>query len=208
MAARIPFSALGLLLLLAGCPSPPTPAWAEPREPAPNQASADPYVAAADAGGTDGEAHGARVSAGPPPAAAAAPCSDALPSGVLARLSCAGDRILLASPVELHPRREVPLEPTRSVLSAVGALMREHREVQLIRIEGYSNAEVGADPRRARVEVEQSQRRADAVLRYLWLREKVSAERMEAVGYGATGRTAGAPERWPIVLVVVQRRAP
>jgi hypothetical protein len=42
-------------------------------------------------------------------------------------------------------------------------------------------------------------------LSYLWRRGGISAERLEAVGYGADERFSEQQERWPVVLRILQR---
>lgn len=179
---------------MVACTPAPTPDWARPRVERP--------VASVP---VDGDRARQEPVATPASPQASPSCRDEFAPGALARVSCSGDRIVLRSAIALHPARQVPTEPTRSALKAVAELMRDRPQLQLIRIEVYSNARPG-DAEQARAEVRATQARADAVLRYLWRTEKVSAERMEAVGYGAQSRFTGASERWPLRIVIAQQR--
>ncbi len=132
-------------------------------------------------------------------------CNDALSPGDLARLSCDGSRILVRGPIVAHPRRSQPAEPTRKVLTAVAEIMRQHPELLMLRVEVFSS-KPAADAAAERRALSDTQARADAVFRYLWRRQKISAERLEPVGRGSVPRYAGAKERWPTLLRIVQRR--
>lgn len=139
----------------------------------------------------------------PAPAPAPAECDDSL-GGALARVSCDGTRVLVAHPVELHPDRPAPAEPTRAVLHAVSDLLQSQPEILFVCIEVYVGRDVGEDPEKRRAELAAAQRRADALLQYLWRKRGVSAERLEAVGYEHDARqSSGVP--WPVVLRIVQR---
>lgn len=130
------------------------------------------------------------------------PCDDTL-GGALARVSCDGSRFLVAQPIELHPDRPAPAEPTASVLRAVSDVLHERKDILLVRIEVHVGKDVGSDPEKRRVALFEAQKRADALLQYLWRKRGVSAERLEAVAYerarGASGKGA-----WPVVLRIVQ----
>lgn len=139
----------------------------------------------------------------PAPAPAPAECDDSL-GGALARVSCDGTRFLVAHPIELHPARPAPVEPTRGVLHAVSDLLQSEPEILFVRIEVYVGQDVGKDPERRRVALASAQRRADALLQYLWRKRGISAERLEAVAYEHDARqSSGVP--WPVVLRIVQR---
>jgi hypothetical protein len=147
--------------------------------------------------------HPPRAQPDVPEPGASAPCE---PRGErLAWLDCDGDWIEVAQPVSFHPRRSIPPEPARSVLDAVAALLNQRREILLVRIEAYG-AEPPADSSIARRrELDESQRRADAVLDYLWRKKGISAERLEAVGYGFQPFVHGSETRWLVRFRVVQR---
>jgi hypothetical protein len=136
-------------------------------------------------------------------AGALEPCHDEL-HDELARLSCDGEEILVQRPLELHPLRSAPTEPTKSVLAAVGALLRGRKEILLVRIEVRS-ALPARNAEAARQAVLESQARADALLKELWRRHGVSPERLEAVGLGQASTRARDGARWPVVLRVLQR---
>lgn len=152
-----------------------------------------------------GRARPVKADAPSRPIAGSAECRDP-PSDELAHVSCDAERIVLARPVSFHPRRSIPPAPARAVLERVAALLRQRPDIQLVRVESYSSRPAGASAEARRREMAESQRRADAVLRFLWRRGGISAERLEAVGYGFDPRFQGAAERWPIVLRIVQRR--
>lgn len=126
-------------------------------------------------------------------------------AGALAFVRCDGDRIELARPVAFHPGRSIPPEPARQVLDRVAAILREREDILLVRVEAYSSRRAGPSAEARRREIAESQARADAVLTYLWRRGGISAERLEAVGYGDDPRFLGRSERWPVVLRILQR---
>lgn len=75
----------------------------------------------------------------------------------------------------------------------------------MLRIEVYSSEDPAGDPRRIRKEMQLSQARADAIFSYLFHKRKVSAERMDAIGYGYDPRHVYRDVRWPVVLRLVHR---
>lgn len=177
---RRTFAALGFLAaIFAGCGSAALEPAALPSAwhgpPAPIASRAT----AAPAGGPD-----------VPP-----PCSDDL-GPELARLSCDVGRVQLARAVELHPEATEPPAPTRAVLHAVARELARHPEVLLLRIEVWSTAG------RSRAA---AQERADALLRWLWRREHVSAERLEAVGLDGTADALAQGTSYPVLLRVIAR---
>ncbi len=131
-------------------------------------------------------------------------CRDDL-GGTLARESCDRERILVAENIAFHPSRPAPPGKEREALAAVAALLRSRREILLVRIEVYSSRELPHIEAR-REELLQAQLRADAIFNFLWRHEKISAERLEAVGYAYDERKSRADaSRWPVVLRIVQR---
>ncbi len=136
---------------------------------------------------------------------AALECSDVLSGDDLARLSCDSSRIHLRHEVAFNPAYRVPKEPARSVIGAVGKIMRDDPSILLIRIEVATHHNPKKSAARARAVVFSTQRRADAVFRQLWRREGVSAERMEALGLGYRA-SAATDRRFTTRVVVVQRR--
>lgn len=132
------------------------------------------------------------------------PCDDETPPrAAVPLLGC--DRIWVPTPLAFHPERELPPPEIRRSLDAVAELLRAHPEVMLLRVEGYSSSRPAAEPRARRDEVVGSKLRAEAVFRYLHVYAGVSAERLDAMGYGFDAREARQVERWPIVLRVVHR---
>jgi len=120
-------------------------------------------------------------------------------------VSCDASQIVLARPVAFHPGRSIPPEPARAALDRVVELLRERDDILLVRVEAYSSRRVGSSPDARRQEIAESQLRADAILGYLWRRGRISAERLEAVGYGADPRFEGHEQRWPVLLRILQR---
>lgn len=83
--------------------------------------------------------------------------------------------------------------------------MRAHRGWQMLRVEVYSSQDPGRNAQDVRREMLQTQARADAIFGYLFHKQKISAERMDAIGYGYDPRQARADVRWPVVLRLVHR---
>ena len=138
----------------------------------------------------------------PPPVDDAPPCSDELGS-TLARVSCDGSRVLVAGHVELGPDRPRPAEPSRKLLEAAAGLLRDRPEILLVRIEVGVGHDAGRSAERQRAAWSEAQRRAEALLDYLWRREGISAERLEAAGYPFSAERQDG-SRWPVVLRIVQ----
>jgi hypothetical protein len=191
----------GLAGICVGCgqspslpPAAHSSAWRAPAPAAPaiHASEESRHSANADAGPTQSES-------GP----VAEPC-DRQWRQRLAMFSCDGAAIELRHEVAFNPMHRVPKEPGRSVLHAVGQLMREHPEVLLIRIE-VSTRGASDDPDKQRQAAASTQRRADAIFRQLWRREKVSAERMEALGVGFSSGAA-ADRRFTTRIRVAQWR--
>jgi hypothetical protein len=125
--------------------------------------------------------------------------------GRLARLSCDGERILVAHAIELHPKRAIPKEPTRSVLGAVAELLRRRPDILFVRIEVHATRSVGGSAASLRKQIRDAQARADALFGYLWRKLHISAERLEPVGYPSDPTAPPSAGRWQVVLRVVQR---
>lgn len=140
----------------------------------------------------------------PTPVLAPPPCSDVL-GAEAARVSCDGSRFVVAHPIALHPDRPVPDQPTRGVLGRVGELMSERPEILLLRIEVAVGRDPGPDLAKRRAALASAQRRADALLQYLWRRLGVSAERLEAVAYEHDSKRTSGREPYPVFLRIVQR---
>jgi hypothetical protein len=179
-------SAIALALSACVPPAPPAPA-----EPPSRAALPEPVPVAA-------------ASAPEPSPAPPEPCDDSL-AGRLARVSCSGERILVAHAIEMHPSRAVPKEPTRSVLGAVAELLRRRPDILFVRIEVHATEPVGSDAAQMRKQIADAQARADALFGYLWRRLHISAERLEAVGYPSEPGSAPSAQRFRVVLRVVQR---
>jgi OmpA family len=119
------------------------------------------------------------------------------------RLSCDGTRITSDVAIELHPDRPRPSEPVERALSDVAALLRRRPDLLLVRIEVFARRP-GKNTAERRQERFRAQQRADALFRYLWRRQGISPERLEAVGYPFDAQFAKRPEPYPVVFVVVQ----
>lgn len=110
-----------------------------------------------------------------------------------------------------HPQYALPPASQRAELDRVADAMHQHPKWQLLRVEVYSSQDPGGNTQLIRREMDQSQRRADAILGYLYRKRRVSAERLDAIGYGfvapkATPDAAARPAaRWRVVLRLVQR---
>lgn len=169
------------------------------------EAPIGPNLAGRPAGAEKSDEPSGRADSTPsPPPAAESPCDDTL-AGALARVSCDGTRFVVAHPIELHPDRPVPVEPTRGVLHAVSDILRESPDILFVRIEVSVGADVGQDPEKRRTALAAAQRRAGALLQYLWRKRGISAERLEAVAYEHDARRARSDTPWPVVLRIVQR---
>jgi hypothetical protein len=120
-------------------------------------------------------------------------------------VSCDATRFVLAHPVELHPSRAVPEEPTRSVLAAVAQILERDPSILFVRIEVYSASPPGTDVARRRAALSLAQRRADALFQYLWRKRGISAERMEAVALEPRVAEPPPSTPWKVVFRIVQR---
>jgi hypothetical protein len=140
------------------------------------------------------------------PAQTSAPCSDQPPSE-LAAVSCDGQQIVVKFPIRVYPKERKVNDPTPKVIAAIAELLRQEREILLVRIEVRLARRPTADPTSRRFEQLETRARADVVLRELWRRHGISAERLEAVGHGATGPIAGVPKNTSVVSFVIAQRA-
>ena len=102
--------------------------------------------------------------------------SDGCPDATLAVKT--KDAIVILEKVYFATNRDRVLRRSLSVLAAVAEVLTENPEVLKIRVEGHTD-DVGKEDRN----LDLSQRRAESVLREL-VKLGVSADRLEAVGYG------------------------
>jgi hypothetical protein len=129
------------------------------------------------------------------------------PLAELARVSCDGQRILTKFPIHALWNERVANDPTPKVLAAVAELLRQHAEILMVQIVATSSGAAPRDPAAARFELLEARARADAVLKELWRRHGISAERLEAVGQFGRSTSRAAP-RWDVSLVITQRARP
>jgi hypothetical protein len=133
-------------------------------------------------------------------------CSDQPPSE-LASISCDGQQIVVKFPIRVYPKERKVNDPTPKVIAAIAELMQRHGEILLVRIEVRLARRPSTDPTSRRFEQLETRARADVVLKELWRRHGISAERLEAVGHGATGPIAGVPNNTSLVSFVIAQRA-
>lgn len=133
--------------------------------------------------------------------------------------ACDSDTLRVSQDLAFHPQYALPPAEIRAELDRVASAMRAHPEWQLLRVEVYSGVDPGGKRSLARQEMDQSQRRADAILGYLFRKRRVSAERLDAIGYGFVQRVSAAQpatqpgiqptaqpgKRWRVVLRLVHR---
>lgn len=120
-------------------------------------------------------------------------------------MRCDPDRIVPGGPLLFHPDRPTPPPAQRATLDAVADLMHRRQDILLLRIE-VTSLSPAPDAARRRRSMQQAQRRADALFRYLWRRRRVSAERMEALGLSASN--PGGPEGDYSTLLRILQWAP
>ncbi len=89
-----------------------------------------------------------------------------------------GKKIEITEKVMFDTAKATIKPASHDLLSDVAAVMREHAEIQKVRIEGHTDAD-GAEKYNKKL----SQNRADAVKAFL-VDAGIDAARMEAVGYG------------------------
>jgi hypothetical protein len=140
--------------------------------------------------------------AGQTDAAGSGECRDEL-RGELARVSCDREAILLARAVAVHPDEPTPARGARAVLDAVADLLERRQDILLVRIEVCSAQRVRTAAQQ-RAQMRAAQRRADAILRYLWLGRGVWAERLEALGRCCESAQSEGAQGWPVSLRIVQ----
>jgi hypothetical protein len=125
----------------------------------------------------------------------------------LAGISCDGEHIVVKFPIRVYPNERKRGDPTPKVIAAVAELLRRHPEILLVRIEVRSARRPATDPAARRLEQLEARARADVVLKELWRRHGISAERLEAVGHGPSGRIPGVPNDTTVVSFVIAQRA-
>jgi MYXO-CTERM domain-containing protein len=89
------------------------------------------------------------------------------------------DHVELLAPVLFQKDSDILIVQSRAVLDAAVALLREHPDLVMLRVEGHTDGR--GDPRH---NLDLSKRRAQAVRRYL-VKKGVASSRLEAEGYGS-----------------------
>lgn len=130
------------------------------------------------------------------------------PQAELAIVSCDGQRILTKFPIHALGNERSTGDPTPSVLAAIAELLRQHTEILMVQIVVSSMSDPPRDPAAARFELLEARGRADTVLKQLWRRHGISAERLEAVGKMGGRRASRTDPRWVISFVITQRARP
>jgi outer membrane protein OmpA-like peptidoglycan-associated protein len=105
---------------------------------------------------------------------------DGCPDEGRSKVRLEGTRIAILDKVYFATNRDVILPKSFDLLKQVGAVLRANPQIQRVRVEGHTDSQ-GNDARNLNL----SQRRAENVRAFL-IREGVSPERLEAVGYGET----------------------
>ena len=196
---RLFWAALAATRLVACGGSPAVPA-AEPS----GRGSISPLPVPAPSGAAVVSARASASASVPTEVRASGPAARCRPwdgNGGLA-IRCDPDRVIPPGLLLYHPDRATPPRPQRAALDAVADLMHQQQEILLLRIEVRCHAPAPDATGRRRA-MRRAQRRADAVLSYLWRRRGVSAERMEAVGLSA-GATDETNRDWSLDLRILQ----
>jgi hypothetical protein len=167
--------------------------------PGPTAAPDLGFVHAVLDAGTDTPAPRAETTPPPP----TTECRDQ-PQAALAVVSCDGQRILTKFPIHVLWNERGAGDPTPKLIAAVAELLRQEPEILMVQIVVTSMSGPARDQASARSELLEARARADTLLRELWRRHGISAERLEAVGRTGARAGKGAP-RWETSLVITQR---
>jgi len=111
------------------------------------------------------------------------------------RAACEDNRLRFDAPVFRGPKTLALTDTGRRVLDDVAGLMTQHPELLLLRVEVHWD---GARPKGGEARrklMDRAQARADVLFQELWIKRNVWAERLDAVGYGAEGRSLQRFER-------------
>ena len=95
-----------------------------------------------------------------------------------AKAAVVGERIDIKESVYFETAKAVIKSESHKLLNDVAAILVAHEELTKIRIEGHTDSRGNADYNK-----DLSQRRAESVRQYL-INQGVSADRLEAIGYG------------------------
>ncbi len=119
------------------------------------------------------------------------------------KLALTGDRIAMLEGIQFRSNRARIRRESYRLLDDVAALLRAHREIAAVRVEGHTDGRGDDAANRAL-----SQRRAEAVVKYL-VQQGLAADRFEALGVGesrpiqsnSTGKGRAANRRVELVIV-------
>ncbi|MBX3184756.1 MAG: hypothetical protein KIT72_04870 [Polyangiaceae bacterium] len=131
------------------------------------------------------------------------PCEDPEPPRPL----CGSDLLRPQVPLAYNPRTTLPPAPIRAELDRIARAMHDEPSWQMLRVEVYATQDPGTDDVAKSRALIDTQARAEAIFAYLYHRRRVSAERLDAVGYGYSPRATptSASERYTVLLRLVHR---
>ncbi|MDC0712099.1 Ig-like domain-containing protein [Stigmatella sp. ncwal1] len=92
-----------------------------------------------------------------------------------------GKKLLILQKVYFATNKDIILDRSFSLLKQVAAVLRANPQLTKIRVEGHTDSQ-GSDA----FNLDLSDRRAKSVRTYLIEKERIAADRLEAVGYGET----------------------
>lgn len=114
----------------------------------------------------------------PPPPPAPEPEPEPKPEEPPPSVAIAGDQIELDRTIQFQNGKAVLVEDSRALLDDVAKLLKEHKELVRIRIDGHTDS-TGKDRANKRL----SEKRANAVKQYL-IKAGISKKRLVAKGFG------------------------
>ncbi len=131
------------------------------------------------------------------------PCEDPEPPRPL----CGSDLLRPQVPLAYNPRTTLPPAPIRAELDRIARAMQSEPSWQMLRVEVYATQDPGTDEVAKSRALIDTQARADAIFAYLYHRRRVSAERLDAVGYGYSPHVqpSSPAERYTVLLRLVHR---
>lgn len=115
----------------------------------------------------------------PEPAPAPEPEPEPKPAEPPPSVAITGDQIALDRTIQFKNGKAVLVEDSRALLDDVAKLLKEHKELVRIRIDGYTDS-----TGKARTNKRLSEKRANAVKQYL-IKAGINKKRLVAKGFGA-----------------------